>query len=138
MNIKGIREKIINRETMLYALSGFLKFVVGALLYQGLVYVGINYKISNIISIVLTKLFTYVMHKQVVFRSKCESITEFCKEFIRFIFAQGLTGLFDYFGVIFAVEILNWDKVISKYCIMILVIILNYFIGKKMVFKSSQ
>ena len=138
MNIKVIRRKFVNRETILYALSGFIKFAVSAVFFQGLVYLGINYKISNIFSIVLSKLFAYIMHKKVVFRSKNENIAEFCWEFMRYVFAQGLTGLIDYFGVVFAVEILNWDKVISKYVLTVLVIILNYFIGKKMVFKNSR
>lgn len=138
MNIKVIKGKFVNRETILYTFSGFFKFVISAVIFQGLVYLGINYKISNIFSLVLGKLFAYIMHKQIVFRSKNENIAEFCKEFIRYVFAQGLTGLVDYFGVIFAVEILNWDKVISKYVLTVLVIILNYFISKKMVFKNSQ
>lgn len=138
MNIKVIKEKFVNRETILYALSGILKFVVGVAIYQVLLYLGVNYKISNVFSLVLGKLFIYIIHKQIVFRSKSENIAEFCKEFIRYVFTQGLTGLLDYFGVIFAVEILNWDKVISKYVLTILVIILNYFISKKMVFKNSQ
>lgn len=137
MNIKAFREKFVNRETILYAFSGFLKFMMSVVLFQGLVYLGVNYKISNIFSIVVSKLFAYIMHKKIVFRNKNENIVEFCKEFIRYVYAQGLAGLIDYFGVIFAVEVLNWDKVISKYILTVVVIILNYFISKKMVFKNS-
>lgn len=136
MNIKNLKEKLVNRETILYAFFGFLTFVVGVVIFQGLVYAGVDYKISNIFSLVLGKFFAYVMNKLVVFRCKNENLIEFCKEFIRFVVTRGLTALVDYFGVIFAVEILRWDEVVSKYFFMVLVIILNYFFGKKMVFKN--
>lgn len=138
MDIKKIKDKLINRETILYAIFGFLTFVVGIVIYQGLLYLGVDYKISNIFSLVLGKLFAYVMNKLVVFRCKNENFWEFCKEFVRFVIARGFTALIDYFGVIVAVEFLGWNKVISKYVFMILVIILNYFFGKSVVFKSTS
>lgn len=138
VNIKRVKEKLVNRETILYAFFGFMTFVVGAVIFQGMLYLGVDYKISNIFSLVLGKLFAYVMNKVIVFRCKNENIIEFCKEFIRFVFARGLTALIDYFGVILAVEMLHWDKVISKYFFMTVVVILNYFFGKKIVFKNSK
>lgn len=138
MSIEKIRRAIFNRETILYAFFGFMTFVVGAVIFQGMLYLGVDYKISNIFSLVLGKLFAYVMNKLIVFRCKNENVFEFCKEFIRFVFARGLTALIDYFGVILAVEMLHWDKVISKYIFMTVVVILNYFFGKKMVFKSKR
>ena len=138
MDIKKIKEKLINRETILYAIFGFLTFLVGIVIYQGLLYLGVDYKISNIFSLVLGKLFAYVMNKLVVFRCKNKDFWDFCKEFIRFAIARGFTALIDYFGVIIAVEIFDCNKVISKYFFMVLVIILNYFFGKSVVFKSAS
>lgn len=138
VNIKRVKKKLVNRETILYAFFGFMTFVVGAVIFQVMLYFGIDYRISNIFSLVLGKLFAYVMNKLIVFRCKNENIFEFCKEFIRFVFARGLTALIDYFGVILAVEILHCDKVVSKYFFMAVVVILNYFFGKKMVFKNSK
>lgn len=138
MDIKKIKDKLINRETILYAIFGFLTFVVGIVIYQGLLYVGVDYKISNIFSLVLGKLFAYVMNKLIVFRCRNKDFWDFCKEFVRFVIARGLTALIDYFGVIIAVEFFSWDKLISKYFFMILVIILNYIFGKSVVFKSNS
>lgn len=138
MDIKKIKEKIINRETILYAISGGLTFVVGIVVYNGLLFVGVEYKIANLCSLILSKLFAYVMNKLVVFRCKNNSFGEFCKEFLRFVIARGTTALIDYFGVVMAVELWNWDKIISKYFFMVFVIILNYFFGKKIVFKGRK
>lgn len=138
MIIKKIKSKLINRETVLYAIFGVLTFFVGAIIYQVLLFFGVDYKISNIFSLVLGKLFAYVMNKLVVFKSRNKNFADFCKEFFRFVIARGATGLIDYFGVIIAVELLNWGKVISKYFFMVLVIILNYFFGKTVVFKDAE
>ena len=44
--------------------------------------------------------------------------------------------LIDYFGLIALVEICGFDKIISKIFLTVLVIVINYFVGKKHVFKS--
>lgn len=137
VNKNSIR-KLFNRETILYTVFGFLTFIVGAVIYQVLIYLGIDYRISNIFSLILGKLFAYVMNKIIVFRSRNKNFIDFLKEFVRFAIARGLTAIIDYFGVIFAVELLNWNEIISKYFFMSFVIILNYFFGKKVVFKNSN
>ncbi|MDE6602152.1 MAG: GtrA family protein [Lachnospiraceae bacterium] len=137
MNIEKIIKKIFNRETILYSFFGFMTFLVGAWIFQGLLYLGINYKISNIFSLVLGKLFAYICNKLIVFRCKNKNLIEFCKEFARFVVARGLTALIDYFGVIFAVEMLHWNEIMSKYIFMTVVVIINYFFGKKLVFRQS-
>lgn len=131
------KEKLINRETVLYTFFGLTTTIVGIVIYRLMLYWGIDYKISNFCSLVLGKLYAYAMNKTVVFRSKSKDFIDFCKEFLRFLLARGATGLIDYFGVIFAVEICGIDKVISKYFFTILVIILNYFVGKKVVFRKE-
>lgn len=136
--IEKLKRNFINRETVLYALFGFLTFIISGAIFQGLIHFGIDYKISNIFSLILGKLFAYIMNKLVIFQSKNSTFFEFCKEFARFLFARGLTGLIDYFGVIVAVEILKQNKVISKYFFMIIVILLNYLLGKKVVFKDTD
>lgn len=138
MDIKKIMKKLLNRETILYGIFGVLTFLVGIIIYQGLLVLNVDYKIANIFSLVLGKLFAYVMNKLIVFKCKNDSFWDFCKEFVRFVIARGLTALIDYFGVIVAVECFGWNKVVSKYFFMILVIILNYVFGKKVVFKSSK
>lgn len=136
MNTEKIIKKIFNRETILYAFFGFMTFLIGAWIFQGLLYLGVDYKISNIFSLILGKLFAYVSNKLIVFECKNKNIIEFCKEFARFVVARGLTALIDYFGVIFAVEIFHWNEIISKYIFMVIVVVINYFFGKRIVFKD--
>ena len=59
-------------------------------------------------------------------------------ELCRFILARGLTGLLDFFGLIALVELCGWNERISKIAIMLLVIVLNYVLGKKAVFVKKE
>ena len=60
------------------------------------------------------------------------------KECLKFIVARGFTGVVDYFGVIFMVDMLKIDENISKITIQVLVIILNYIFGKLLVFNKKK
>ena len=46
--------------------------------------------------------------------------------------------LIDFFGLIIMVDFINFSKLPSKIFITILVVVLNYIIGKKHVFKNSS
>lgn len=129
---------IFNKETILYAVFGFLTFLVGIVIYQGLIELGMDYKISNIFSLLLGKLFAYVTNKLFVFRTRNKNFIEFCKEFGRFVVTRGFTALIDYFGVIIAVECFCIGEIIAKYVLMVIVIILNYIFGKMIVFRKAE
>lgn len=131
-------KKILNKETINYIIYGIGTTVINIIVYQGLLIFDIDYKISNIIALILAKLFSYITNKIFVFQSKQDSIWNLFKEFISFTFTRGFTGLIDYFGLIISVEILGFNKVISKYFLQVVVIILNYILGKMVVFKKSN
>lgn len=63
---------------------------------------------------------------------------ELIGEFTRFLIARGMTMLIDYLGLILLVEIFRADKFFSKCIVTILVIIINYFVGKKHVFLNTK
>lgn len=128
-------EKI--KEIFLYGVGGIGTTILNVVTYQ-LLLLAIDYKSANLIAIVFTKLAAYIWNKNLVFRSHCKNFKDFVAEFIRFVLARGFTGLIDYFGVIFAVEILSANKVYSKYALTIIVIIINYILGKKAVFIDTN
>ena len=132
-----IEKKIKNKnfhEIFMYGIFGVGTTIVNILIYQVFLWFQVDYKLSNLIALIGAKLFAYVVNKNFVFKSKCSNFKELFKEFIRFTLARGVTGLIDYFGLIFAVEILNLSEVYSKYVLQFIVIVLNYVLGKKAVF----
>lgn len=120
-----------------YGCGGVATTLLNIFLYQFFL-LFLDYRISNIISIVLSKIFAYTVNKHFVFHSKCRNMRELLSEIFRFIVMRGATGLIDYFGLIAAVEIFGMNKIWSKYLIQLIVIILNYILGKKAVFITTD
>jgi len=132
----GIK-KLINRETILYGVFGILTSLLNYYLFKVLLYLNVDYRIANLVTLIVVKVAAYICNKNFVFRSHCESFWELCKEIFRFVFARGATALIDYFGLILLVELAHFDKLYSKIFVTVLVIVINYVIGKKHVFKAS-
>lgn len=137
LDIKRIQQKLINRETILYAVVGVGTSIVNVALFHALVKLGTEYKIANIITLVVVKAAAFVCNKNIVFRSHAASFAGLLKQIGRFIVARGATMLIDYFGLILLVDYLHIAKLPGKCFVTALVIVLNYVIGKKHVFKAS-
>lgn len=135
--MKKLIKKFVNRETILYGVFGVGTSVLNVVLFRILISV-MDYKVANLITLIVVKLAAYLCNKNIVFQSKCANFLELVKEFIRFVIARGATALIDYFGLILLVEVFNANKMISKIFITVLVIVINYFVGKKHVFKAAK
>lgn len=126
------------KELFIYFIFGVSTTLVNIFIYQGMLRFQFDYKIANLFAVVLAKLYAYITNKKYVFHSRCNSLQEAIKEFVRFVYARGITGLIDYFGLIFAVECLHMSPVITKYILQIIIIILNYILSKLIVFKPDN
>lgn len=134
--MKNILSKFVNKETVLYTIFGVLTSILNVLLFQIFLLLNIEYKLSNFISLVIVKITVYICNKKIVFKSKCPDMPSLCKEAFRYIVARGLTMLIDFFGLIIMVDFLEISKLPSKIFITAVVVILNYILGKKHVFKN--
>ncbi|MDR2884247.1 MAG: GtrA family protein [Deferribacteraceae bacterium] len=136
--MKRIFYKLANREMLTYIISGIGAILVNVSLFQILTAVYIDYKLANLIAIILAKIFAYITNKLLVFQSHSASLTELFKEMLRFVYARGFTGLIDYFGLVLAVELFQFEQTISKYMLAIIVAIVNYILGKYVVFFKER
>jgi len=130
-------KKLINSETILYGVFGILTSLLNYFLFKFLLS-AMDYKLANIITLIVVKLAAYICNKNFVFKSHCDTFLELCKEMIRFVFARGATALIDYFGLILLVELFHFNELHSKIFVTILVIVINYIVGKKHVFKDTR
>lgn len=130
--------KIINQEIVSYGIFGILTSCLNVGLFQFLVWCHLDYKYANFVTLIIVKLTAYICNKNFVFHSKTGSLMALVKEFGRFIIARGLTMIIDYVGLIIMVELFMCDKLLSKCIITVFVIFINYFIGKKHVFKDQR
>lgn len=124
-------------EIIRYGIAGVTTTLINIGLYHGLVLLGMDYREANLIAIVCSKAYGYIVNKLFVFKSHCSTRKELLQEIGKFIGARGITGIVDYAGLIFLVEVCSFDKVVSKYAITVIVIILNYVFGKFMIFKRK-
>lgn len=98
---------------------------------------GIDYRISNFFSVAAAICFAFVVNKLFVFQSKTSSFTEGFREFIRFVLGRLVTMAIEVGGVPFCVEILHQPEMIAKLETQVIVTVVNYFISKFLVFKST-
>ena len=98
---------------------------------------GIDYRISNFFSVAAAICFAFVVNKLFVFQSKTSSFTEGFQEFIRFVLGRLVTMAVEVGGVPFCVEILHQPEMIAKLETQVIVTVVNYFISKFLVFKST-
>ena len=131
----NVLKKILNKETVIYLIFGILTTIVNIVsffLFNKL----FNYKLSNIIAFILAIVFAYITNKKYVFESKKEEKTEIIKEFIFFIGSRLFTFVLDMLLMVLFIEGLFVNVLISKVLVNVVVIILNYILSKKLVFKK--
>lgn len=116
-------------------LTTLVNIVVFAILEGPL---GIDYKISNFFSVAAAICFAFVVNKLYVFQSKSRNFSDTLHEFIKFVLGRLVTMVVEVGGVPFCVELLGQPKMIAKLETQVIVMVVNYFISKLFVFKSSD
>ena len=124
---------------VLYTIFGFLATVLDAFLYW-LCYRKI--RIPNVpsatISAVLTLIFCFFTNKTMVYKSRDWSFRNVVKEMVEFFSLRILTILFNVGFMYVTVSLADWPAVPMKWTASIIVGIMNYLIGKLIVFKTKS
>ena len=135
--IKRVIKKGLTREFILYVIFGILTTIINLgsfYIMNSILHWDEN--VSNIIAIILAVLVAYITNKDLVFHSEAKNAKEKLKEFFKFILGRAFTMLIEFFGglILFQTAI---PIMISKCCITVIVIILNFFISKFFAFKTN-
>ena len=94
--------------------------------------------VSNVIAFVISVIFAYFVNKVYVFETPWDNLKETLKELTSFIVSRIGTGLLcDILIFALMINILMINDVISKITTQVLVVVLNYVIGKVIVFKGK-
>ena len=136
--LKNGDNRALIAEIFRYLISGVSVTVLNIVLYTVLVLFDVKYTIANLVSIVVAKVYAYLINKFYVYRHRAKSWKDLAEEILKFAVVRGSTGVLDYFGVVFLVEMLSFDSLIAKYFVTLLVIVLNYILGKKYVFYAKN
>jgi len=128
--------KIMNakKEIILYIIFGIFTTLVNIISYLFFAHIiGIYDLFSNIMAWFFSIIFAYITNRIYVFESKNENVLY---EFALFVTGRGLSGILDSLLFFMFVIWLMFDDVISKIVINIIVVILNYVLSKKIIFKE--
>ena len=121
-----------------YLIFGVLTTVVNYLIYLPLYNLaGFSAAASNAIAWFFAVAFAYVTNKPFVFRSHDWSSKTVIPELIRFVSCRIASGVSETLILLITVDILNWDGNIWKLVTQILVVLMNYFGSKLLVFRKK-
>ncbi|MDF2588236.1 MAG: GtrA family protein [Anaerocolumna sp.] len=134
-----IWSKLVNRETITYIIAGVLTTIVNFISYYVFCnLLGIENLFANVIAWIIAVIFAYVINYVWVFRSKKgekkQELEKVSKFFGARLFSLGVEEL----GLYVFVNILNWNNLIVKASLAVIVIILNYFFSKVFIFNEKK
>lgn len=124
-------------DVITYLIFGVLTTVVNYLVYLP-VYnlLGLSAAVSNAIAWVVAVAFAYLTNKPFVFKSHDWSAKTVIPELTKFVSCRVASGLMETLILLVTVDILHWNGNIWKLITSVLVVILNYFGSKLLVFKK--
>lgn len=97
-----------------------------------------DYKIGNFFSVAISICFAFFVNKLYVFQSKTNSFLESLHEFCRFVLGRLVTLVIEVGGVPLCVEVLHQSKMVAKIETQFIVVFVNYFISKLLVFRHTN
>ena len=136
----GIIQKLKDKPLMIHIIKYLFFGVVTTILSIGsfallIELTTLNENICNFISIVVGILSAYVLNRQYVFESKEKNIL---KEFSKFLMARVASSVFDMASFFVFATCLKFNEMVVKIIISIVVVILNYFLSKLLVFCQKE
>lgn len=124
-------------DVITYLFFGVLTTVVNYLVYLP-VYnlLGFSAAVSNAIAWVVAVAFAYLTNKPFVFKSRDWSAKTVIPELTKFVSCRVASGAMETVILFITVDMLHWNGNIWKLVTSVLVVVLNYFGSKLLVFKK--
>lgn len=127
------------KESIFYLIFGGLTFITNIITYTLCTRIlNIDILISNCIAWIISVLFAYVTNKFFVFESKTNNLKEIAKEFYYFLNCRIFSGVVELIIIFLMATIAGVNDLIVKIINNIVVIILNYFASKFIIFKKAS
>lgn len=120
-----------------YLFFGVLTTAVNYLIYLPCYNLcGLSAAVSNVIAWAGAVVFAYVTNKPFVFRSNDWSLDTVVPEFAKFVGCRVASGGAETLILLLAVDTFGWNGNVWKLVVSVLVVILNYFGSKLLVFRK--
>lgn len=125
-------------DVLTYLIFGVLTTVVNYLIYIPIYnFCGFSAALSNAIAWVGAVAFAYLTNKPFVFKSHDWSAKTVIPELTKFVSCRLASGVTETMILLVTVDILHWNGNLWKLITSVLVVILNYFASKFLVFRHK-
>lgn len=141
------------KELIIYAVFGVCTTLVNFVSYKlfNILLGDKYYLLSNVVAWLISVIFAYVTNKLFVFESKSWDIKLISKEISSFFAARIFSFVVEEAGLFLLVDVLNMKEIsisissftiggdiIAKVLLAVIVVVLNYFFSKLVVFKKKE
>lgn len=124
------------QEVLLYLVFGGLTFLISVVTFSVLnVALGMNELTANILSWMIAVVFAFATNRAFVFTLSCEKNQNFWKQMVSFFEGRTVTLLVEEIILLIFVSVLQLPSIPIKVAAQVIVIVLNYIISKKIVFR---
>ncbi len=137
--MKTLLHKLINRETVTYIIFGVLTTAVNYVTYYLLYkFTALDAVIYNTIAWAVSVIFAFITNKIFVFESKKWNIRTVLLELLPFVGARILSLLLEEAFLLLTVHIIGMHELMAKIIISVVVVIVNYFASKFIIFRNKK
>ncbi len=133
--IKTLYDSSVVRYVFFGGCTTFLNLVSFAVLRK-MMHVELN--TANLISIILSILFAYVVNSLFVFQNRRESLKSHIRPFCKFISARMATMVIEVGGVWLFVQVIGMQDMMGKFLTQFIVMALNYIFSRFFVFTTGK
>ena len=121
----------VSKELAAYFIAGVLTTLINFMVYYAMLFMGIDYKVSNTAAFIISVIFAFIVNKKYVFLSD----KSYIEEFIKFSLGRVFTYVLDIGTMIVLIEVFSVSEYMAKLWTNILVMVSNYLISKFWTFK---
>ncbi|MDM5190556.1 GtrA family protein [Bacillus sp. DX4.1] len=126
------------KEIFNYLLFGGLTTLVNIVTYfVCATLAGMDYKVATTIAWIVSVLFAYITNKKYVFNSQQTNFIHAIKEFVYFMGFRVLSYFIDIASMIALIEWLGMNDLVAKIIANVIVVVVNYFASKYIIFKKK-
>ncbi|SEK61701.1 Putative flippase GtrA (transmembrane translocase of bactoprenol-linked glucose) [Carnobacterium iners] len=126
-----------HKEVIGYLFFGVLTTLVNMSVFYTLDTVPtIHYLFANAIAIIVSIIFAFFTNKKYVFKSETSTLYAWLKEFFLFCSFRLISAGFDMFSMLVLIGFFEWDSNLAKLITQVIIISLNYFFSKWLIFKK--
>jgi putative flippase GtrA len=127
------------KEFVSYIVFGILTTIINIVSYAFFTKImGTDYRSATTIAWFVAVVFAFITNKIYVFNSKSTLISSLAKEFISFMLFRLLSYVADLGMMIVLVEWMNMKGVLAKIIANAVVVVLNYFASRYLIFNTSK